>query len=137
MSRDRMKLVGTVLVACLVAVPVAATAKEFAQLSSQGQGVTLRARPVDIAANGKSWTLEIAVDTHSQDLADDFTRTAVLIDAKGKPHAPLAWDGAAPGGHHRQGVLRFEPISPAPAVLELRIQRAGETAPRSFKWPLQ
>lgn len=136
MSRDRMKLIGMALAACLVAISLGATAKDIAPQSNQGFGVTVRAKPIDIAANAKSWTFEIVLDTHSQDLADDFTRTAVLI-ANGKPHAPLGWDGAAPGGHHRTGVLRFEPISPLPAVLELRIQRPGEPAPRNFRWSLK
>jgi hypothetical protein len=137
MSRDRMKLIGMALAACLVAIAAGASAREFAPQSNQELGVTVRAKPVDIGESAKSWTFEIALDTHSQDLADDFRRSAVLIDANGKPHAPLAWDGAGPGGHHRAGVLRFEPITPLPAVLELRIQRPGEPAPRSFRWSLK
>jgi hypothetical protein len=132
-----MKLIGMALAACLVASPVGATAKDFVQRSNQELGFNVRAKPIDIAANSKSWTFEITLYTHSQDLADDFTRTTVLIDANGKSHAPLASDGATPGGHHRSGVLRFEPISPLPAVLELRIQRPGEPAPRSFRWSLK
>lgn len=137
MSRHRMKLIGMALAACLAAIPVGAAAMEFAPQSNQGLGITVRAKPIDLAANAKSWTFEIALDTHSQDLTDDFTRTAVLIDANGKPHMPLGWDGAAPGGHHRSGVLRFEPMNPLPAVLELRVQRPGEAAPRIFRWALK
>lgn len=134
MSRHRMKLVGMALVACITALPVTVTARDFAEQSNQALGVTVRAKPIDIAANAKAWKFQISLDTHSQELADDLARTAVLIDATGKPHAPLAWDGAKPGGHHRAGVLHFEPISPLPAVLELRIQRPAEPAPRSFRW---
>lgn len=137
MPRDRMKLVGMALAACLVAIAVGASAWELAPQSKQGFGVTLRAKPIEIGAKVKSWTIEIALDTHSQELADDFTRSAVLIEASGKPHAPVAWDGAGPGGHQRAGVLRLEPITPMPAVLELRIQRPGEAAPRSFRWTLK
>ncbi len=59
-----------------------------------------------------------------------------MIDG-GKRHAPVAWDGAGPGGHHREGVLRFKPASPRPQAVELRITRPGESAPRSFRWVLQ
>lgn len=134
MSRSRLKFIGAALCACLAVIPAAAMAAEFAQQTNQARGVTLRARPIEIAAHAKSWSFEISIDTHSQDLSDDFTRTAALIDANGKPHAPLAWEGAAPGGHHRTGTLRFDPISPFPAVLELRFQRPGEPAPRNFRW---
>jgi hypothetical protein len=49
----------------------------------------------------------------------------------------MAWDGAPPGGHHREGVLRFKPISPQPQAIELQFTRAGEGAPRSFRWQLK
>lgn len=137
MSHDRMKFIGMALAACLVVIPAGAVAKDFVRQSNQGLGVTVRVKPVDISANAKSWTFEIVLDTHSQELTDDLTRTAVLIDASGKAHAPLGWDGAAPGGHHRTGVLRFEAISPLPAVLELRLQRPGEPAARAFHWALK
>jgi hypothetical protein len=137
MFRDRMTLVGVALAACLVAIPIGATAKEFLHQSNQGLGVTVQARPIDIGPGAKSWAFEIVLDTHSQDLADDLTRGAVLIGANGKPQAPVAWEGAAPGGHHRKGLLRFAPISPMPAVLELRIQRPGEPAPRTFRWEMK
>ena len=141
MSRHRMKFVGAVfasLVAALVAVlPAGATAKEFAQQSNQDRGVTVQVKPIDVAADAKSWAFEVVLTTHSQDLADDLTRTAVLIDGAGKPHTALAWDGTAPGGHHRKGVLRFAPISPLPAMVELRLQRPGESTARNFRWPLK
>ncbi len=137
MSRDRLNFIGMALAACLAAVPVGASAKDLAPKSNQGLGVTVRATPIDVAANAKSWVFEVVLDTHSQDLSDDLKRTAVLIDANGKAHPPLSWDGAPAGGHHRKGLLSFEPIGPSPTVLELRIQRPGEPAPRSFRWELK
>ena len=49
----------------------------------------------------------------------------------------LAWQGDPPGGHHRRGVLRFKALAPAPAALELRLQRAGEPSPRVFRWQVK
>ncbi|MBX9812146.1 MAG: hypothetical protein K2Y16_11135 [Burkholderiales bacterium] len=46
-------------------------------------------------------------------------------------YSPVKWQGDPPGGHHHKGTLQFKPVSPAPASIELRIQRAGETNPRS------
>jgi hypothetical protein len=132
-----MKIIGAAFAAFLAAVPLGATAKDLAPQSNQGFGVTVRVTPADVAADAKAWVFEVVLDTHSQDLSDDFTRSAALIDANGKPRAPVAWDGAAPGGHHRKGVLRFDALKPIPPVLELRLQRPGEAAPRVFRWVLK
>ena len=63
--------------------------------------------------------------------------TATLIDDKGGRHAPVKWEGAGPGGHHREGTLKFNAVTPTPTSIELRIARAGEAAPRSFRWQLK
>ena len=59
------------------------------------------------------------------------------IDAKGVRHAPVAWEGSAPGGHHRSGVLRFKGLGSQADAVELQIRRRGEAAPRSFRWKLK
>ena len=68
--------------------------------------------------------------------SNDLAKSAVLIDKSGARHLPLAWDGAKPGGHHREGVLRFKPLSPLPDSIELQVMRPGEPTPRSFRWKL-
>jgi len=70
-------------------------------------------------------------------LNDDLVKFSFLRDGAGRQYAPLAWDGVPPGGHHREGVLRFKPIAPKPQSIELQITRAGEDAPRSFRWQLE
>lgn len=92
---------------------------------------------MDLSAGAKTWDFKFVLDTHSQDLNDDLTKSAVLLDPSANSYLPVAWEGAGPGAHHREGVLRFKPIVPRPASIELRIQRVGETMPRSFRWPLQ
>lgn len=106
------------------------------QRSSAG-GVTVAITPQNLAASAKSWDFKVVLDTHSGDLNDDLVKSSLLLDGVGGRHAPLAWDGAPPGGHHREGVLRFKPVSPQPQSIELQIKRAGETAPRSFRWQLK
>lgn len=111
-----------------------------AQLATQrnpANGVTIAVTPGNLVQSAKTWDFTVALDTHSQDLSDDLAATAVLSDGKGKELKPTAWDGAAPGGHHRKGVLRFAPISPQPDSVELRIARSGEAAPRVFRWQLK
>jgi hypothetical protein len=99
--------------------------------SSSAAGVTVKATPRALA--GPVWEFELVFDTHSQDLKDDPAKSASL-HAGSTSAAPLAWQGDPPGGHHRKGVLRFKAITPAPAALELRLQRAGESSPRVFRW---
>jgi hypothetical protein len=99
-------------------------------------GVTVKVSPKNLAADAQVWELAVVLDTHSQDLSDDLARTAVLVTDDGRELAPAAWTGAGPGGHHREGVLQFAVPQPAPRAIELRIQRPGESAPRSFRWDL-
>jgi hypothetical protein len=126
----RHRLIG--LLFFLVALPLAA-ADLSPQTSALG-GVTLKATPRSLS--DPVWRFEIVFDTHTQNLADDVAKSSVLIADGAASYAPLQWQGEAPGGHHRKGVLSFKPISPAPRAIELRIQRAGEAAPRSFRWEL-
>lgn len=83
---------------------------------------------------GAVWEFEVAFDTHTQELEDDLLKSATLVAADGSAVPPLEWKGAPPGGHHRSGVLRFAAPSPEPRVIELRIARAGESKPRTFRW---
>ena len=103
--------------------------------TSSEQMVTVTVVPHDLAA--KSWEFEVTLTTHVRPLDDDLMKTALLLDAAGVRHAPQAWRGDGPGGHHRKGVLVFAPLEPRPQAIELQIRRAGESAPRSFKWQLQ
>ncbi|MCL4798894.1 MAG: hypothetical protein KJ025_04860 [Burkholderiales bacterium] len=137
MRRSRLKQLATVGVAFALAAQFGlASARELAEQTSHERGVTVRVKPVDLAPAAKAWKFEVVLETHSVDLSDDLARAATLAVA-GTQHAPIGWDGDPPGGHHRKGVLRFAPVAPAPEALELRIQRPGEGAPRSFRWTLK
>ncbi|HUX26400.1 MAG TPA: hypothetical protein VMV87_17495 [Burkholderiales bacterium] len=113
-----------------------AAATELAQQSSQAGSVSISVKPTDVSAGAAAWLFQVALNTHSGALEDDLAHSAVLVDAAGTQHAALGWDGDPAGGHHRRGVLRFKPISPRPAAIELRILRPGETTPRIFRWKL-
>lgn len=113
------------------------TAAELAPRSSNAAGVKVVVTPKRIAADAATWEFAVELDTHSQDLSDDLLKTAVLVDAQGGRHAPLAWEGSPPGGHHRSGVLRFKGLGALPEAIELQILRSGETKPRSFSWKLK
>lgn len=128
-----------VSLACLLAATIVfpAAAAELSAQKSSDRGVTVVVTPQNLSAGAKSWDFKIVLDTHIADLSDDFVKTAVLLDGTGGKYAPVAWDGAAPGGHHREGVLRFKPLAPQSQAVELRIQRPGEPKPRVFTWRLK
>ena len=115
----------------------AVAAVHLATQTGSARGVTVKVTPQNVANDANTWDFAIVLDTHSADLNDDLVKSSLLLDGAGGRHAPLAWDGAPPGGHHREGVLRFKPISPRPQAIELQISRAGEDAPRSFRWQLK
>lgn len=125
--------------ACLLAAAIAlpAAAAELTTQKNVGGGVTVAVTPQNVSGDIKTWTFKVVLDTHSQDLSDDLVKSSRLLDGTGGRYAPVAWNGAEPGGHHREGTLRFNAISPRPASVELQIQRPGEPKPRSFRWQLR
>lgn len=109
---------------------------QTAQISREG-GVTVKVVPRGLRAGATSWEFEVTFETHTQSLNQDMTRAARLIDSQGQPHAPLAWDGDPPGGHHRRGLLRFRPLADHPAMLELQVLGVGDIGTRVFRWRLE
>ena len=113
-----------------------ATSGAPATQSSVDRGVTVKVTPKVIDASDGRWDFSVVLDTHSADLSDDLTQSATLTTDDGRTLKPVSWTGAAPGGHHREGVLAFEVPAPRPTAIELRIVRPGESAPRTFRWQL-
>ncbi|OGB25494.1 MAG: hypothetical protein A3I66_16060 [Burkholderiales bacterium RIFCSPLOWO2_02_FULL_57_36] len=113
----------------------ASMAGNLPTLSNSQSGVTIKVTPKSL--NAETWEFNVVFDTHSQELKDDLLKSAVLVDAAGTQISPIDWKGAPPGGHHREGVLRFNVPAPAPSAFELRFVRPGEQKPRSFKWTLK
>jgi hypothetical protein len=102
--------------------------------SSAANGVTVTVTPRDLSA--PVWEFELAFNTHTQELSDEPAKAATLVVGTSETR-PVEWRGDVPGGHHRKGILRFNAPSPAPKVVELRLQRPGEPAPRVFRWQLK
>lgn len=130
----RNRLIGFFLSlsAVLLAVNGAQAASNLPPQSSREGGVSVQVTPRLVS--GSVWEFEFSINTHSGDLSEDLTKAVVLVADGGASHAPLAWEGAPPGGHHRKGVLRFKAISPQPQAIELKLQRPGEPSPRVFRW---
>ncbi len=98
--------------------------------------VTVAVAPIDISSQSKEWKFDIVMDTHSVELDQDMTESTVLISDQGKEYKPISWEGPS-GGHHREGVLVFNPIEPAPKYIELKIKNVGGVTERLFKWNIE
>lgn len=127
----RLMLVGIAL--AVIAAGALAAPALTAQTNRDG-GVTVTVTPKNLAPGAASWDFDVKLETHTQSLDQDLMRAAVLVDAQGQTQAPIAWEGDPPGGHHRQGVLRFRPLAGSPAAVELRIFDLGGIKTRSFRW---
>ena len=127
--------VATTLVASSVSVGVAAEMEYVPQGSNQRE-IKITVTPRDLTHKAEIWDFDMVLETHTQALNDDLSKSSVLI-ADAKQYLPSGWEGAPPGGHHRKGVLRFKAITPQPASVELQMRLAGDASPRSFKWLLK
>ena len=131
-----MACAGLVLATVPWGVMAQASPEAVTTQSTSDQGVTVRVTPKSVGSPDSRWEFMVVLDTHSADLSDDLTRSATLVTDEGRTFRPVSWQGAPPGGHHREGVLAFDVPAPRPGVIELRIARPGEAAPRIFRWQL-
>lgn len=95
--------------------------------------VIVTVTPIDILPQSKEWKFNVVMDTHSIELDQDMVKVAVLVDDSGKEYSPNRWQGAPPGGHHREGLLIFTSITPYPQHLKLKIKDI-DGAQRMFSW---
>lgn len=74
----------------------------------------------------------ITLDTHSVELDADLTRATLVV---GTTEWPVeGWTGDGPGGHHREGELRFRPAGAVGGTLSLTIP--GFAVPVRATWEL-
>lgn len=103
------------------------------QINNEGP-ITVTVTPL-ITAKNIELSFKIVLDTHIEEISNDMTQSAVMIGDDGKEYIPAAWEGDPPGGHHREGILKFNAVSAA-KNFELRIRGIGGVAERIFKWNL-
>ena len=89
---------------------------------------------LELSTEASQWKFDIVMDTHSVELSQNMAKSAVLIDDHGKEYKPFNWEGPT-GGHHREGVLIFNQITPTPESIKLKISGIGDVI-RSFDWQL-
>lgn len=86
------------------------------------------------AIDEEFWKFEVSLDAHSGSLDDDLLKAAEIVDEKGDIYSPVRWEGAGPGGHHREGILIFKAVQSAPQIIKLKINGVGGIPERVFQW---
>lgn len=117
--------------------PVGVAQSNWETQTNEELPVTIKVTPIELGKGAETWKFEIVLNTHSGSLDDDLLTAAYLMDDKGNTYQPTTWEGPGPGGHHREGVLVFEAVYPAPPFIELKIKNVGGISERSFKWDLK
>lgn len=106
------------------------------QTDSEGS-VTVKVTPENISNDKKNWQFKVVLDTHTGSLDEDLTRSAELTDENGIKQLPLSWEGSPPGGHHREGVLKFPAFQERPQSVTLILRNVGGVAERELSWDIQ
>lgn len=104
------------------------------EINSEGP-VAIEVTPLEIFPS-KPWKFDVALNTHTTPITEDIAKSSKLVDSAGKEYQAISWDGTEPGGHHREGVLTFQPIISMPTSIELRIENVGGVLSRVFSWDL-
>lgn len=135
LSKWMLPLFGSLLVLSLIHAGVLQAAEYETRTNREGS-VTVKISPGDLSLSAPSWDFEVALSSHTTELDQDMQSVAVLVAGPGSSQPPLAWEGDPPGGHHRKGVLRFEPAKGAPGFVELHINGIGGVSQRVFRWAI-
>jgi YHS domain-containing protein len=85
---------------------------------------------------GEPVQFKIVFDTHSVDLSFDPVAISTLEFGHGVVVRPDKWEGAAPGGHHRSGILVFKNIPKETKTLKLTLRNVAGVPERIFVWNL-
>lgn len=129
------------IAAVLIAVGVAGSWIASAQTNSlavkkNDEGaVSVSVTPENVTGTADAWRFAVQFTTHTTPISQDMVAVASLNGA-GAEERPTAWEGDPPGGHHRRGVLVFQPINPVPSTLILHIRDVGDVPDRTFTWNL-
>ena len=71
--------------------------------------IDIRIEPRQLDDRGAAFA--VILDTHSTELSMDVAAAEFEVD--GTSWLVAGWDGDGPGGHHREGELRFDAAGPA------------------------
>lgn len=108
------------------------TTSDLPTRTAQAGAVELTLTPLTLDASGA--VFQVTMDTHTMALDMDMASSSRLR-VNGVAADTATWDGQGPGGHHREGTLRFATPVPAHATVELRITGLPGDATGSWTAP--
>ncbi|MEM2237815.1 MAG: hypothetical protein QXR26_07125 [Candidatus Caldarchaeum sp.] len=88
---------------------------------NDANGLVVEVMPLPLSF-GQDINFRVKMDTHVGDLDFDLTEVAYLEDSNGQMYLPKGWSGSPPGGHHREGILSFPPLSGKPRSIKLVLE---------------
>jgi len=137
-NKEKFVLVGILSITLILAVYVVTSSitgntenkikGSFQALTSSENNVEFQVTPLSASE------FEISMNTHSVDLGFDLTEISMLYDNIGNPYKPLKWEGSAPGGHHRSGILKFPFVNSSAKSINLII---NDGTRREFSWNIK
>lgn len=114
-------------------VPNSDAGAAFAAQTVEGGSVTVKVTPLKMKINAPL-EFDIVMDTHSVDLAGDMLKAVILRDDSGMEFTPTAWNGPGGGGHHREGKIKFAPLTMSTKSLTLVVKNIAGVPERVYKW---
>lgn len=120
------------------AAPSPAAVQSIQPLSAQtvsGGGVAVTVKPL-VLTPGQPAAFDIAMNSHSVEIVEDMLAATVLRDGAGRQFGAEAWDGSGPGGHHREGVIRFAPLPNELREVVVIVSGVANVPERAFRWLL-
>ncbi|MHB0866813.1 MAG: hypothetical protein ACYC6B_00045 [Thermoleophilia bacterium] len=113
------------------------TGDSLPRQTSQSGEIEVGVTPAGLTATDATWDFNISVDSQGAELTEDLAAaTVLLVDGSGKEYKALAFEGDPPGGIHREGTLKFDPVSPEPRSVTLKLRGVGGIGERSFSWTM-
>ncbi len=90
--------------------------------------VIYKVTPKKLTQNSSTWDFNFILDTHTGSLDQDLvSQVRLLVDST--EYQATSWEGDPPGGHHREGLLKFKPLNPKINSVNLKI-----TPENSLSW---
>ena len=115
--------------------PNSKTESAFVAQTVEGGSVAVQVTPLKMQPTAPL-EFDIVIDTHSVELNDDMMKAVVLRDDSGMEFTPSAWEGPGAGGHHREGKIKFAPLTMNTQALTLVVKNVAGVPERLYTWEL-
>lgn len=108
----------------------------LASQTSTGKDVSVTVAP-EISSSDSPLNFKISISGGAVEENTDVLASAVLVDDNGKEYQPVGYEGDPPGPNQREVTLKFDPITPFPKTVTLKLHGVGGVGERSYSWALE